>query len=52
MNAPRTCNELAVCQDRSPRCDGCKQSEGARSVQNLLRELAKRPNLPVSQGVK
>ncbi len=50
--APRTCDELAVCQDRTPRCPQCRQSEGARTVQTLLRELSKRPNLPLNQGVK
>lgn len=47
MNQPRTCDELAVCQDRQPPCKGCKQSEGARTVQTLLRELSKRPALPL-----
>lgn len=52
MNAPHTCDQLGACQDRQPRCKGCKPSEGAVSVQNLLRELGKRPNLPLDQGVK
>lgn len=47
MIAPRTCDQLGVCQDRTPACKGCKQSEGARTVQTLLRELSKRPELPL-----
>lgn len=46
------CDQLAVCQDREPRCAGCKQSEGRESVNRLLAELGKRPNLPLDQGVK
>jgi hypothetical protein len=52
MTAPRTCDQLGVCQDRTPRCDGCKQSEGARTVQTLLRELSKRPELPLVPAFK
>lgn len=52
MTAPRTCDQLGVCQDRTPRCANCKPSEGAVSVQALLVILSKRPNLPLNQGVK
>lgn len=53
MSAPaRTCDQLGVCQDRQPACKGCKQSEGARTVQTLLRELAKRPELPLVPAFK
>ncbi len=52
MTTPRTCDQLAVCQDRTPRCQGCKQSEGARTVQTLMRELSKRPLLPLLPRVK
>ena len=48
----RTCDEMAVCQDRQPACKGSKQSEGARTVQILLRELSKRPLLPILPRVK
>jgi len=53
VNAPaRTCDQLGVCQDRTPRGAGCKQSEGARTVQTLLRELSKRPELPLVPAFK
>ena len=48
----RTCDALGVCQDRQPSCKGCKQSEGARTVQTLLRELSKRPELPLVPAFK
>ena len=47
-----SCDELAVCQDRRPPCKGCKPSEGAVTVQTLLRELGKRQPLPLLPGVK
>lgn len=50
--APHTCDQLGVCQDRLPRCKGCKPSEGARTVQTLLRELSKRPELPLVPAFK
>lgn len=43
----RTCDQLGICQDRSPRCANCKPSEGAASVQRLLTELGKRPLPPL-----
>lgn len=52
MTAPRTCDELAVCQDKSPRCSKCKPSEGSITVQNLLREFGKRPLLPLVPELK
>lgn len=52
MNTPRTCDQLAVCQDKTPRRANRKPSEGAVSVQALLAILSKRPNLPLDQGVK
>lgn len=48
----KSCDQLGVCQDRTPACKGCKQSEGARTVQTLLRELGKRPLLPLLPRVK
>lgn len=32
----RTCDELAVCQDRPVQCRGCKPSEGTRTARLLL----------------
>lgn len=32
----RTCDELAVCQDRYPPCERCKPAEGNESVQRIL----------------
>lgn len=52
MTAPRTCDQLGVCQDRQPRCSNCKPSEGERTVQTLLRELSKRPELPLVPAFK
>lgn len=52
LRVARPCDELAVCQDRQPPCKGCKQSEGARTVQTLLRELGKRPLLPILPRAK
>lgn len=49
---PRTCDELAVCQDKSPSCERCKPAEGHESVKRLLAELSKRRELPLLPRAK
>ena len=32
----RTCDQLAVCQDKQPPCERCMPAEGNASVQRIL----------------
>lgn len=35
-SSPRSCDELAVCQDKQPPCGRCMPAEGNASVQRIL----------------
>lgn len=52
MTAPRTCDELAVCQDKSPRCSKCKPSEGTKSARDIWEILKQRELIQIPRHVR
>jgi hypothetical protein len=47
MNCQRTCDQLGVCQDRWPCCNGCTPSESAAAPERFNRLVALLSHRPV-----